>query len=79
DVLMQRDTKQLYRKAMLPIGHPDRVNNLSGVNDPFEVPQHPNLIIMTDKESIDNSVQKLLEFILNEYARGKNSEDLLIL
>ncbi|HTK21755.1 MAG TPA: adenylyl-sulfate kinase, partial [Mucilaginibacter sp.] len=47
DVLMQRDTKQLYRKAMLPIGHPDRVNNLSGVNDPFEVPQHPNLIIMT--------------------------------
>ena len=68
DVLIQRDTKQLYKKAMLPQGHPDRINNLSGVNDPFEIPQHPDLVIKTDEEPIEASARKLLEFILTVYS-----------
>jgi adenylylsulfate kinase len=68
DVLIQRDTKRLYQKAMLPQGHPDRINNLSGVNDPFEIPKHADLVIKTDKESIGVSAQKLLEFILEVYS-----------
>ena len=65
EVLMQRDTKQLYRKALLPEGHPERISNLSGVNDPFEIPAHPDLTIKTDEESIEISAQKLLDFILS--------------
>jgi adenylylsulfate kinase len=65
DVLIQRDTKQLYRKAMLPKNHPEKIDNLSGVNDPFEIPQNPDLVIKTDKESIGASAQKLFEFILS--------------
>jgi len=65
DVLIQRDTKQLYRKAMLPAGHPDRICNLSGVNDPFETPANPHLIIHTDTETEDASAQNLLAFILS--------------
>jgi adenylylsulfate kinase len=68
DVLIRRDTKRLYQKAMLPQGHPDRINNLSGVNDPFEIPKHPDLVIKTDEESIGVSAQKLLEFILDVYS-----------
>jgi adenylylsulfate kinase len=71
EVLVQRDTRQLYRKAMLPDKHPDKINNLSGVNDPFEEPQCPDLIIKTDEEPIGVSVQKLLEFIL--YNNSENS------
>lgn len=63
DELMKRDTKGLYSKAMLPEGHPDKVINLSGVNDPFEIPASPDLIIETDKEAISESILKLIKFI----------------
>lgn len=63
DELMKRDTKGLYSKAMLPDGHPDKVINLSGVNDPFEIPASPDLIIETDKEAISESILKLIKFI----------------
>ncbi|MES1216009.1 MAG: adenylyl-sulfate kinase, partial [Bacteroidota bacterium] len=61
--LIRRDTKGLYSKALLPDGHPERVNNLTGVNDPFEIPANPDLIIETDRESIAESSKKLIEFI----------------
>ena len=64
ETLIQRDTKQLYKKALLHHGHPEKINNLTGVNDPFEVPEKPDLIINTDKETVEISAQKLLEFIL---------------
>ncbi|MGZ3929403.1 MAG: adenylyl-sulfate kinase, partial [Mucilaginibacter sp.] len=67
NVLMLRDTKLLYRRALLPDDHPEKVNNLSGVNDPFEIPANPDLIIKTDAESIEASSQKLLEFILSAF------------
>lgn len=63
DELIKRDTKGLYSKALLPAGHVNKINNLSGVNDPFEVPNIPDLIIETDKETILESSRKLIEFI----------------
>lgn len=65
ETLKQRDTKQLYSKALLPDGHPDKIYNLSGVNDPFEAPQHPDLTIKTGEEDIDSSTKKLVHFILS--------------
>jgi len=53
----------LYAKALLPEGHPEKLTNLSGVNDPFEVPASPDLIIETDKEGIEESGRKLIDFI----------------
>jgi len=61
--LIRRDTKGLYSKALLPEGHGEKIHNLSGVNDPFEIPQNPDLIIETDKESIPESTRKLINFI----------------
>ncbi|HKC68560.1 MAG TPA: adenylyl-sulfate kinase [Bacteroidia bacterium] len=63
--LIKRDTKGLYKKAFLPEGHKDKIHNLTGVNDPFEIPNNPDLIIETDKETIESSVNKLTTFILN--------------
>jgi adenylylsulfate kinase len=66
-VLIRRDTKNLYKKAMLPDNHPDKIFNLSGVNDPFEAPGNPDLVIKTDTESVETSSRRLLQFILLHY------------
>lgn len=64
DTLKQRDTKGLYRRAFLPDNHPEKINNLTGVNDIYEVPQNADLVLDTDQESIAQSVQKVINFIL---------------
>lgn len=64
DTLIDRDTKGLYKKALLPDGHPEKITNLTGINDPYEVPPSPDLHICTGADSVDVSVSKLLNFIL---------------
>jgi adenylylsulfate kinase len=61
--LMKRDTKGLYARAFLPEGHVQRVNNLSGINDPFEIPVNADLVIETDTDTILESTQKLIRYI----------------
>jgi adenylylsulfate kinase len=61
--LIQRDTKKLYFRAMLPEGHPEKIYNLTGVNDPFEEPLNPDLVIHTNKEPEYESANKLFSFI----------------
>jgi adenylylsulfate kinase len=61
--LIRRDTKGLYARALLPEGDVQRVDNLSGVNDPFEIPLNPDLIIETEGESVFESSQKLISYI----------------
>jgi adenylylsulfate kinase len=62
--LAARDTKGLYRRAMLPDGHPDRINNLTGVNDPFERPENPDVYINTGTETVESAVKKITAFIM---------------
>jgi adenylylsulfate kinase len=64
EVLAARDTKGLYRRAYLPEGHPDRVNNLTGVNDPFEEPVAYDLRIDTAEGDIESCTQQLVELIV---------------
>ncbi|MFD2569035.1 adenylyl-sulfate kinase [Spirosoma soli] len=63
--LMQRDTKGLYARALLPEDHADKITNLTGVNDPYERPASPDLLINTSLETEAISEQKLLNAILN--------------
>ncbi|MES2648831.1 MAG: adenylyl-sulfate kinase [Bacteroidota bacterium] len=65
-LLIDRDTKQLYRKAMLPDNHPDKIHNLTGVNDPYEIPLNPDLIINTGTDNKERSIIILADFILQE-------------
>ena len=64
ETLAVRDTKGLYRKAMLPDGHPEKINNLTGVNDPFEKPVDPDLYINTGKETVESAVKKITALIM---------------
>ncbi len=67
DELLNRDTKGLYKKAMLPDTHPDKIHNLTGINDPFEAPQKPDLTVNSHLETIERSAGKLAQFILQNY------------
>jgi len=67
--LIRRDRKSLYSRALLPDGHPDKINNLSGVNDPYEPPSCPDLILDTGNETAIASIDKLTTFILSEIRR----------
>jgi adenylylsulfate kinase len=44
-VLVERDTKGYYRKALLPDQHPDKLYHFTGVNDPYDIPLHSDLVI----------------------------------
>jgi adenylylsulfate kinase len=58
EVCEARDIKGLYKKARKGL-----INNFTGVNDPYEPPANPDLMIDTSKESIRDSVEKIYSFI----------------
>ena len=51
-----RDPKGLYKKAMA-----GEIKNFTGVDDPYEVPEHPELIVDTMVESPEESLAKVLK------------------
>jgi adenylylsulfate kinase len=64
DTLIKRDDKQLYKRAMLPDDHPDKIKNLTGINDPYELPENPDLVINTAVEDENRSIEILFDYIL---------------
>jgi len=62
-IIMQRDTKGLYKRALLSDDNPDKIFNLTGINDVFEEPENADLIIDTGKNSIHKASEKLVRFI----------------
>jgi len=64
ETLKNRDTKGLYRKALLPDSHPEKIYNFTGISDPFEEPVQPDLIIETEYCEIEKSAKILEDFIL---------------
>jgi adenylylsulfate kinase len=73
ETLIVRDTKGLYKRTLLPDDNPDKLSNLTGVNDPFDIPEHPDLIIKTNQETEIESTQKLLSFILSNIKTSNNN------
>lgn len=71
-VLRQRDTKGLYKKALLPNNDPRKLENLTGINDPFEDPEQADFTIDTDKENVNRSTERLFNYI---FVGLKNLDD----
>lgn len=53
--LVRRDVKGLYARALR-----GEVQNFTGVSDPYEEPQHPDITVHTDRETVEESVEKIL-------------------
>ncbi len=55
EVLAERDVKGLYKKALA-----GEIKNFTGVDDPYEPPLHPEVIINSDRETVETSVSQVL-------------------
>lgn len=55
DVLVERDIKGLYKKALT-----GEIKEFTGVSDPYEEPPKPDVTVETDRETISESVQKIV-------------------
>ena len=60
EVCERRDVKGLYAKARR-----GEIKEFTGVSAPFEVPEHPALSLDTSSLTVEESVEKVLELILN--------------
>lgn len=62
DILKDRDTKGLYRKALA-----GEITNLTGVGDPYEPPMFPDIVCNTDKEEIKESIDKVIMGVIDRW------------
>jgi adenylylsulfate kinase len=63
-ITTERDTKGLYRKALLPDNHPEHIGHFTGISDPYEPPLNPDLILATNTQSVEDSTATLVAFIM---------------
>ncbi|MCW5924319.1 MAG: adenylyl-sulfate kinase [Saprospiraceae bacterium] len=73
EILKTRDVKGLYRRAALPENHPERLEHFTGVDDPYEIPVHPELTLNTGEEVPEKSARRLTTFILDALVPAKNA------
>jgi len=55
EVCIERDVKGLYKKALA-----GEIPNYTGVSDPYEEPLKPEVVLETDKETVEESVGKVI-------------------
>ena len=59
EVCAKRDPKGLYKKA-----GQGEITNMTGISDPYEEPEHPDLTIETDKLGLQQCVDEVIGFLL---------------
>jgi adenylyl-sulfate kinase len=64
DVLIERDVKGLYEKAIR-----GEVKNFTGISDPYEEPLTPDLVINSASESVERSAAQVLLRVLEACVR----------
>jgi adenylylsulfate kinase len=62
----RRDVKGLYKKA-----RKGEIKNMTGVSSPYEAPVNPDFEVITDGQSVEESVDHILKF-LNQKINLKN-------
>ena len=58
DVLVQRDVKGLYKKALA-----GEIKNFTGISDPYEEPLEPEIVVESDKETVEHSTRKIIRYL----------------
>ena len=60
EVLVERDVKGLYRKALA-----GEIEHFTGVSDPYEPPTSPDVVVHSDRERVDESVARIVQVLLD--------------
>jgi adenylyl-sulfate kinase len=55
EVLAERDVKGLYRKALA-----GEIAHFTGVSDPYEPPAQPDVVIRSDRDSVEQGLERVL-------------------
>ena len=58
----RRDVKGYYNKQQR-----EEIRNLNGADDVYEVPQNSQVVVDTEKESVEESVQKILQYLKEKH------------
>ncbi len=58
EVCEERDVKGLYEKA-----RNGEIDNFTGISDPYEEPEDPEIKLNTHEETVEESVQKVLDYL----------------
>jgi adenylyl-sulfate kinase len=61
EVVEERDTKGLYKKARAGI-----IKNFTGISDPYEEPEQAEVMVNTAEESIEESADKILSYLRSQ-------------
>ena len=58
---MRRDVKGLYRRAMA-----GEIKDFTGVDQPYEAPENPEIVVGRDGESVERSAARIVEALVSE-------------
>jgi len=58
EVCAQRDVKGMYAKALA-----GEIENFTGVSDPYEEPENPEIVCHTAQETLEESVAKVVAYL----------------
>jgi adenylylsulfate kinase len=62
-ILIKRDTKGFYQRALLPDGDKIKIYNFTGISDPYEEPSSPDLVINTAESDLKIAVDLFIRLI----------------
>lgn len=58
EVCIERDVKGMYKKALA-----GEIRNFTGISDPYEEPESPELTVETHREDIEQSTQRVINYL----------------
>ena len=54
----RRDVKGLYKKARA-----GEIKNMTGISAPYQAPENPDILINTEKETVEAAAKKIIDYI----------------
>ena len=69
-VCEQRDVKGLYRKA-----RNYEIPNFTGISSPYEEPEHAEIMLSTETESVEACVDRIIAYLKTREANGEDSDE----
>lgn len=58
EACQHRDVKGLYKKALA-----GEIKEFTGIDDPYEAPENPEIVVNTDTQTIDESIQQIMDYL----------------
>ena len=60
EVLVERDVKGLYKKALA-----GEIKNFTGVSDPYEEPEKPEIVVNSSTETPEVSAERIIQYLID--------------